>query len=507
MSTVTAASAGPEVDVNSGFGSKGYRSYVMGALLLVYVFNFIDRSIINILTEPIKESFQVEDWQMGLLGGPMFAILYTVLGIPLARVAERFNRVWIITGSVALWSLMTALCGIAPTFIMMMVFRIGVGIGEAGCTPPAQSLIADYYRPSSRATAVSVYALGVPFGGMLAAIFGGSIAEQLDGPNIQAALTSWGMTGLANGFDWQNFEGWRAAFVLVGLPGLLVALLVRTTVKEPPRGYTDPPSMQKLDPVPFSAALKLLGSKPTYWHVVIGATIASFVGYGVAQFSTSFFVRTHDMSLQTAALLFGIVVGLMASIGVFSSGFLADKMAKRHPTALAWLPALGMTASVPLYAMGFLAGNVWLALPPLMAAAVLHYFYLGPLYAVAGGVVDSRTRATSVAIALFIVNLLGYGLGPLLMGVLSTVLKGMFLSGSDMGLTMEACKLVGDLSAAEAAACDTANARGLQWSLIIFCCGYAWAALHYLIAGKTLQRDMIATGNAHEAEPHETPEA
>ena len=295
--------------------------------------------------------------------------------------------------------------------------------------------------------------------------------------------------------------------LLVGLPGLIVALIVRTTVKEPPRGYTDPPNLQKLEPVSFSNALKLLGSKPTYWHVVIGATIASFVGYGVAQFSTSFFVRTHDMSLQTAALLFGIVVGLMASIGVFSSGFLADKMAKRYPTALAWLPALGMTASVPLYAIGFLVDSVWLALPPLMAAAVLHYFYLGPLYAIAGGVVDSRTRATSVAIALFIVNLLGYGLGPLLIGLLSTVLKGFFLSGADMGLTMDACKAAADLTAAEIAACDSANARGLQWSLIIFCCGYAWAGLHYLLAGKTLLRDMIATGDAHEAEPHETPEA
>lgn len=491
---------------DTGFGSKGYRSYVMGSLLLVYVFNFIDRSIINILTEPIKESFQVEDWQMGLLGGPMFAILYTVLGIPLARFAERYNRVWIITGSVAMWSLMTALCGLAPTFLMMMMFRIGVGIGEAGCTPPAQSLIADYYTPKSRATAVSIYALGVPFGGMLAAIFGGTIAEQLTGPAVDAALRGWGITFLANAVDWKSMEGWRLAFVFVGLPGILVAMLVRMTVKEPPRGYTDPASMQKLAPVSFGDALKTLAKRTTYWHVVFGATIASFVGYGVAQFSTSFFVRTHNMSIQTAAILFGIVVGLMAAIGVFSSGYLADKMSKRHPTALAWLPALGMGLSVPLYAIGYLVDNVWLALPPLMAAAVLHYFYLGPLYAVAGGVVDSRTRATSVAIALFIVNLLGYGLGPLLIGLLSSVLKGMFISGSDLGLTVELCKAAAGLSQAQVQACDSANARGLQWSLIIFCCGYGWAALHYLIAGRTLKRDMISFADAHEAEPHETPE-
>lgn len=149
---------------NEGFGSKGYRAYVLGSLLLVYIFNFIDRTIINILTEPIKESFGVEDWQMGLLGGPTFAILYTLMGIPIARFAERKHRVWIITTAVFVWSLMTVLCGFATSFALLLIIRIGVGIGEAGCTPPAQSLIADYFRPSSRATAVSIYALGVPLG-------------------------------------------------------------------------------------------------------------------------------------------------------------------------------------------------------------------------------------------------------------------------------------------------------------------------------------------------------
>ena len=491
MSTVDQAAGAASVP-NSGFGTKGYRSFVLGSLLLVYVFNFIDRSIINILTEPIKASFGVEDWQMGLLGGPAFAILYTMLGIPIARFAERFHRVWIIAIAVFVWSLMTALCGVATSFIVLFLFRVGVSVGEAGCTPPAQSLIADYFVPKSRATAVSIYALGVPLGGMFAAVFAGFIVGNLDGPSLAALFEAWGWNWMLGLLDWQAVEGWRVAFILVGIPGIILAFVVKLAIKEPPRGYTDPASVQTLAKASMKDVFKILSEKPTFWHIVAGATIASFVGYGVAQFTTSFLVRTHGLSLETAAILFGVIIGLMAAIGVFLSGYLADQMAVRHPRALCWMPALGMGLSVPLYAMGYLAPTVWLALPPLMAAATLHYFYLGPMYAIVGGVVDSRMRATSVAVTLFIVNLLGYGLGPPLIGVLSTFLKSIFLSGNDLGMTLETCKVVTELSADAVATCAYANSEGLRWSIIAFCSLYGWAAIHYLLAGKTLVRDMMA---------------
>ena len=479
-------------ELNSGFGTKGYRAFVLGSLLMVYIFNFIDRSIINILTEPIKQSFQVEDWQMGLLGGPAFAILYTMLGIPIARMAERFHRVWIIAISVFVWSLMTALCGVAVSFMVLFLFRVGVSVGEAGCTPPAQSLIADYFTPKSRATAVSIYALGVPLGGMFAAVFAGFIVGNLDGPSLAAMFEAWGWSWALGLADWQNVEGWRVAFILVGFPGIILALVVKLTIKEPPRGYSDPPELRSLEKASMGEVFSILAKKPTFWHIVVGATVASFVGYGVAQFTTSFLVRTHGLDLQTAAVLFGVIIGLMAALGVFMSGYLADRMAMRHPRALSWMPALGMGVSVPLYAVGFLAPTVWLALPPLMAAATLHYFYLGPMYAIVGGVVDSRMRATSVAVTLFIVNLLGYGLGPPLIGVLSTFLKDVFLAGNELGMTLETCKVPSELSDEGAAVCANANSEGLRWSIIAFCTLYGWAALHYLLAGRTLLRDMIA---------------
>ena len=242
----------------TGYGTKSYRNYILGMLLTVYIFNFIDRTIINILTEPIKESFGVEDWQMGLLGGPAFAILYTFVGIPIARFSEKNHRVWIIAGSIALWSLMTALCGFATSFIALFIFRIGVSIGEAGCSPPANSIIADYFIPKERSTAVSVYALGIPLGGMVAYIFGGFIVGNLDGPIVGAMLQSWNWTWAVNALDWQNIEGWRVAFVVVGVPGIIVAMIVKMTIKEPPRGYTDPAEMQNKEQVGFGEVLSIL---------------------------------------------------------------------------------------------------------------------------------------------------------------------------------------------------------------------------------------------------------
>jgi len=495
MSEATPAAptaAAPEVE---GFGSANYRAYALGALLLVYVFNFIDRTIINILTEPIKESFQLEDWQLGMLGGPAFAVLYTFLGIPIARFAERYNRVMIIAVSVALWSIMTALCGFAVSFVALFLFRVGVSIGEAGCTPPAQSLIADYFRPSSRATAVSIYALGVPLGGMFAAVFGGFIAGNLSGDNIAAMFQSWNWQWAVNALDWSKVEGWRIAFVVVGLPGLLVAILVKMTLAEPPRGYTDPARLQNQEKAGFGEALTILFKKPAYVHMIIGATVASFVGYGVSQFTTSFLIRTHGLTIQEASLLFGIILGVMAAIGVFSSGYLADRLAAKHPSALSWVPAIGLGVSVPLYIVGYLLGNLWLAMPPLMLAAMLHFYYLGPMYAIAGGVADSRMRATSVALTLFAVNLLGYGLGPPVIGFLSTFLKSLFLSGDTLALTLELCKASAGLTPEQLAACADANAKGLQWSIIIFVCLYGWAAIHYFLAGRTLQSDMVTSAS------------
>lgn len=434
MASPAAAAPGLEF---AGFGTKPYRAYVLGALLTVYTFNFIDRVVVGVIQEPIKQEFGLTDLQLGLLGGPAFAVLYTFLGIPIARLAERKSRVAIVALALAVWSGMTALCGVVTSYAFLLLARVGVSVGEAGCTPPAQSLIGDYFPSDKRATALSIYALGVPVGSMLAAVGGGLIAE---------------------------YMGWREAFLVLGLPGLILALVLRLTVKEPPRAApaAETPS--------FGAAIRILAAKPTFWHVALGGAIASFVGYGVGQYLNSFLIRSHGLTLLQASQLTGVVLGVFAAFGTFLSGWLADRLSRRYPNALAWLPALGFLICTPLYVAGYLIPNLWIGIPLLALGAVTHYFYLGPMYAATQGIVPPRMRATAVAVLLFIVNILGYGLGPPAIGLLSDVMAGVALR-------------------AGAVSAEAAAAEGLRHAMIIGLAGYLWAALHFLLAWRTLRRD------------------
>ena len=268
-------------------------------------------------------------------------------------------------------------------------------------------------------------------------------------PTVAAMLNSWNWTWAVNALDWQNIEGWRVAFAIVGIPGIVVALLVKLTIKEPPRGYTDPVEMQNKEQVGFREVLRILSKKPAYWHVTMGVTIASFVNYGVGQFFVSFLIRTHELSIFDASVKVALALAIMASIGTYMSGYLADKYAERFPKALALIPMFALLGVIPMHVVGYLAESLWLAVPLMMVGQMLLYTYLCPLYAVPSGVVDSRMRATAVAVTLFIVNLLGYGLGPPLIGGLSTILNATFLSGLDPALTLEACK-ASDLAVAAA---------------------------------------------------------
>ena len=435
-----------------GYGTKNYRAYVLGALLVVYTFNFIDRVVIGIIQEPIKAEFGLTDFQLGLLGGPAFAILYTLLGIPIARFAERTNRITVLSVCVGLWSLMTAACGFAVNYATLFAARVGVSIGEAGCTPPANSVISDYFPAERRASALSIYALGIPIGSMIAAVGGGWIATEV---------------------------GWREAFIWLGVPGVLLAAIVKLTVKEPPR------SAPKTDTPSFMSAVGALVKKPTFWHIAFGSALASFVGYGVGQYLTSFMIRTHNFSLFNAAVIIGVILGLCAAIGTFSSGYLADRISKRHPNALAWLPALGFVIATPLYLLAFVLPNIWMAMPALMIAAITHYVDLGPMYAVTQGVMAPRMRATAVAVLLFVVNLLGYGMGPPVIGALSDFLANGQLN--PFGLSTEICA---DLRGN--AQCAAGVETGLRWAMMIGVCIYLWAGAHFLLSARTLRRDWVA---------------
>lgn len=434
-----------------GYGGKSYRAYVLGALLVVFTFNFIDRILLGVVQESIKHDLGVSDFQLGLLGGPFFAILYTLAGVPIARYAERGNRITIVAIGAAVWSVMTAACGFAGNFLQLAAARIGVGIGEAACTPPAHSVISDYFPAARRASALSIYSLGIPIGTMLAAAGGGWLAANVD---------------------------WRAAFWLLGAPGLLVALALKLTVREPPRSgaASEAPS--------FGETLVTLARKPSFWHIAIAGALMAFVGYSTAQFLVSYIVRTYGLGIEQASYAFAAIAGFAVAIGTFSGGFLCDRLSHRHPRVYAWLPMIGVLVAAPLYLLAFAQNNFWAGFAILMVAPIFHYLYLGPGFAVFQSIAPPRMRATATALLLLIINLIGYGLGPPAMGALSDYFANAELSG--LGLSLAACKLDG-----AAAACAPAIAHGLRAAMVLIVCVLFWPALHFWLAGRTLLKDRV----------------
>ncbi|MEM7663702.1 MAG: MFS transporter [Pseudomonadota bacterium] len=514
---MTDATAAETTAANDGYGSRGYRTYVLFALIVVYTFNFIDRTLISVLGEDIRIEFGLTDTQIGLLSGLAFAVLYTLLGIPFAMLAERKSRTWIITSAMAAWSAMTVACGMAQSTFQFALARVGVGIGEAGCSPPSHSLISDYFPPEKRTSALGLFALGIPIGSMLAAIAGAWIATR-------------------GGLDW------RDAFIWMGLPGVLGAAIFKLTVKDPPRGYSDPggaaAAAARRMPSPFLVFGKI-GRNATFWHVSLGGALASFTGYGIGQFIRPFWTRAHGLPLLEAALIFGGVLGIAAGIGTFGSGQLADRVRARHPNSDSWLPALGMALAVPFLIFGyntlsFSSGAlaIWLAIPALSIGAILRYSYLGPMFAVCQKLVEPRMRATAAALMLFVVNLIGYGLGPPVIGWISDQGTKWQLTQNNSEVSLAECgaaervltrarrdsRLLDKVEAGEAELpsdfealsatdvssassidvehCAPARRTGVRWGVTIGAFFYLWAALHFLLMGRTMRRDLWTPDDA-----------
>lgn len=448
-----------------GYGTKGYRAYILFVFVIIYTFNFIDRLLISIVQEPIKEEFGVSNFMLGLLGGPVFAILYTTLGIPIARIAERANRVTIVSIGAAIWSVMTAACGFAGNFVQLALCRLGVGIGEAACVPPSQSTISDYFPADRRTSALAIFSLGIPLGSAFAYLGGGWLIANFD---------------------------WRTAFILLGAPGIAAALLLKFTVKEPPR------SGAQTKPPPFGETLKMLSTKASFWHTAFGGALISFVGYGSSQFLVSHLVRNYDLGatipeeISHASYAMGAVAGLSTALGTFLGGQITDRLSPKHPRVASWLPALGVAIAVPLYIISFAQTEFLWAFAFLMLAPIFHYMYLGPMYAVTLGVSTPLQRATSIAILLLVVNLIGYGLGPPFVGAANDFFASQVLSDTSSGaLTLAQCD-PRSIAPENAGMCAAAQATGLKYALgtTIFFLG--WAAIHFLLAGRTLLKDRVS---------------
>lgn len=413
-----------------------YRRYALFLLVLAYTSSHVDRNIVGILIEPLKADLLLSDTQLGFLSGIAFALFYATLGIPLAVWADRSNRRNIIAWSIGIWSIMTAVCGLAQNFWQLAAARVGVGIGEAGSSPPSHSMLSDLYPKEQRSSAMSIYALGVYFGIMLGFMIGGFVAE---------------------------WWGWRAAFFVVGLPGLAIALLVRFTLIEPPRGFADggakPAALVKVN---VKAGFAALWRVRTTRHVVIGVTLTALVGYGSIVWGPAFLIRSHGLTPGQVGLFLGPVMGIVGGLGAYIGGILADRLAARKQAWNAWIVGLAKVLAIPFIVSFYLIDSTFWALVVYMPAAFLGAFYLGPSFAMIQSLTPLRSRALASAIMLFVLNLVGLGFGPQLIGIASDVMRQWFDNDS------------------------------LRYALLGAAFVNFWAAYHYYLAGKTIASD---TGN------------
>jgi MFS family permease len=371
--------------------SNAYRTYVLIILTIVYAFNFIDRQIIGILSPFIKADLGLDDAQLGWLKGFAFALLYTVVGIPIAWLADRYNRVNIIGISLTLWSGFTALSGFASNFWQLAILRVGVGVGEAGGSPPSHSILSDLYDKTERAKALAVYSLGIPFG-IMAAYF--AAAFFLDGGAVD----------------------WRTVMIAVGVPGVVLALLLKLTVKEPLRATVTHGPKQ----MGFVTSVKRLLKIPTWWGMCLGISFGSFGNYAISTWIIDFYFRVHpEMPIQQLLIVFGIVNGTAYAAGVWLGGVIADKWGKTTKRAYALLPTFAMVIGVPCFYISLHVGDVWLSLALMTILLFSSGMYLGPCFAIAQTLAPVNARAMSTALFFFVLNIIALGGGPTIVGLLS----------------------------------------------------------------------------------------
>ena len=408
--------------------------YALGLLLVIYILNNVDRQIINILAEPIRKDLHLHDWQIGVMTGFAFAILFAALGIPVARLAEKGNRALIIATSIAVWSAFTAVCGITRTFPQLVLARIGVGVGEAGCTPAAVSLISDLAPREKRASALGIYTMGAPIGGLLGMVIGGLLSD---------------------------IGGWRMAFLVAGIPGLLVAALAALTLKEPRKvaGRIAAPE----DPAPtFRETFRELRTSRTYLFFVAGGTLQAMVGFGNGAFLASFFFRNHGaalaqggaaIGLQAAGFLgvtLGLFAGLSGTLGSFIGGKIADHHVAKDPKGLSVQMTWVNLITTPIFIVAVMVDSMPLAIGLFLVQALVYAMCFAPTYTVLQSVVHPRSRATAFAMYMLAINLLGLGLGPVLVGALSDFLSDGVGLGAAQGLrfALVTASLLGFVAAA-----------------------------------------------------------
>ncbi len=377
--------------------SSKRRAGFVAILFLVSMSNYVDRQILSVLLEPIKSEFGVSDTALGLLTGLSFALFYATLGLPIARLADRSDRKVIITAALVVWSAMTMACGQAATFTQLVLARIGVGAGEAGAIPPAQSLLADYYPPERRTRALAAFTL---------------------------ASTAGFLIGLAGGGWVAQHYGWRTAFVVAGAPGLVIAVIVHLFLQEPRNASGGLRTSGA--PEHLRVTVAALATKPAYVLIVSSMVLYFLMAYGALVFVPSFMVRVHHLTIAEAGLRFAVASGAGAVLGTLGGGWLSDRLAARNIAWLARLPGWGLLLAWPVHVAAFLAPSLSMSLVMLFTGALLLSAVVPSQYSALHAVCGSPRRATAVAVAFLFTNLIGLGLGPVIAGAMSDAFAASF---------------------------------------------------------------------------------
>ncbi|HET6564883.1 MAG TPA: MFS transporter, partial [Xanthomonadales bacterium] len=398
--------------------SPSYRLYVLGMLTLVYVFNFLDRQLLVILQEPIKAELGLSDTQLGLLSGLAFAAVYVTAALPLAQLAERWSRRSMVAVSLATWSGMTAITGFVTSFYQLLIARAAVGIGEAGASPASHSIISDIFPLNRRATALAFYSIGINLGVLLGFLLGGWINE---------------------------FFGWRMAFIIVGLPGILLALAVRFSIREPAKGLSMGIKTDARPPAFFKTAVELW-RKPSFRNLALGTALQSMVGYAIVNWLPSYMIRMHGMGTGEVGTWLALSAGAAGALGTFGGGWLADRLAVRDARWYQWVSAGSAMLVLPMMCLVLLAGNPTIAMLLFIIPACVQTACIGPSLAATHALVDIRSKSVGSAILFFVVNLIGLGLGPLSVGIVSDYLEPTYGNASLRWALLSVVILIGSLS-------------------------------------------------------------
>jgi MFS family permease len=438
------------------FGT-GYQVMLLVLIMLVSAFAYVDRTVLQTLGQSIKEDLSLSDFQLGLLGGLSFAVFYSTLGLPLARLAETKSRVTIISASVALFSLFSGLCGLATGFATLFLFRVGVGVGEAGVSAPGTSLIGDHFPPHRRGMALTLMRLGAPVGSAFGTFVGAWVGMHY---------------------------GWRAAIVTVSVPGLVVALLFRLLLREPPRGMSDTAEQRiaAATPPPMMLAFRTLFADRAYVHLLVGLSVTSMGLYSAGNFAVPFYMRVHGLTLLEAGSYLGTISTISSLIGMSLSGFGVDLIAKRGMRWYALVPCIGLVVTTPLYFYAYAAAPPFVAMMCMLVGGTFMFFHAVPTLVAMQNMVAANMRATAAFLYFFVSTLVGVGIGPSIIGRLSDIYASTVLGGAFVG---QCGKPPLD------AACAAASAYGIRMALVTSCIFFVWGAIHYWLAARAIGKDRV----------------